>query len=170
MSTVAPHRAPIAGVEQRIETASLVLCYSRMLFFQAYPVFTRFYCKVFLTEPIEYLSGAAATCLIDNTHVVVSHGTGREMVPAPEMEAFARRYSFTFRAHEKGDANRSAHVERRFGWLQRIAEGNPICRPDGGGSGGAKGRRFRHAHGNCIRQRSGRWTRIGRARTAGRGT
>src|SRR3989442_11423458 len=36
-----PHRAAIAGVEQRIETASLVLCYSRMLFFQACPVFTR---------------------------------------------------------------------------------------------------------------------------------
>ena len=51
-----PHRAPIAGVESRIETASLVLCYSRMLFFQAYPAFTRFYCKVFLTEALEYLT------------------------------------------------------------------------------------------------------------------
>jgi hypothetical protein len=38
-----PHRASIAGVEQRVETASLVLCYSRMLFCQAYPVFNRFY-------------------------------------------------------------------------------------------------------------------------------
>ena len=44
-----------------IETASLVLCYSRMLFFQAYPAFTRFTCKVFLTDALEYLSGAAAT-------------------------------------------------------------------------------------------------------------
>ena len=70
-----PHRAPIGGVEQRIETASLVLCYSRMLFFQAYPVFTRFYCKVFLTDALEYLTGAAATCMIDNTHVVVASGT-----------------------------------------------------------------------------------------------
>jgi hypothetical protein len=25
-----PHRAPIGGVEQRIQTASLVLCYSRL--------------------------------------------------------------------------------------------------------------------------------------------
>ena len=40
-----PHRAVLHGVEQRIETASVVLCYSRMLFFQAYPVFTRFCCK-----------------------------------------------------------------------------------------------------------------------------
>ena len=33
-----PHRITIGGVEQRIDTASLVLCYSRMLVFQAYPV------------------------------------------------------------------------------------------------------------------------------------
>ena len=72
-----PHRAPIGGVEQRIQTASLVLCYSRMLFFQAYPVFTRFQCKVFLTDALEYVTGAAATCMIDNTHVVVASGTGR---------------------------------------------------------------------------------------------
>ena len=52
-----PHRMTIAGVEQRIETASLVLCYSRMLFFQVYPAFTRFYCKVFLTDALEYLGG-----------------------------------------------------------------------------------------------------------------
>ena len=107
-----PHRAGIGGAEQRIETASLVLCYSRMLFFQAYPVFTRFYCKVFLTDALEYLAGAAATCMIDNTHVVVAAGTGARMVPAPEMAAFAERFGFVFRAHEKGDGNRSARVER----------------------------------------------------------
>jgi hypothetical protein len=113
-----PHRTPIGGAEQRIETASLVLCYSRMLFFQASPVFNRFYCKVFLTDALEYLSGAAATCMIDNTHVVVASGTGTRMVPAPEMAAFAERFSFTFRAHEKGDANRSARVERPFHFIE----------------------------------------------------
>jgi hypothetical protein len=113
-----PHRATIAGVEQRIETASLVLCYSRMLFFQAYPAFTRFYGKVFLTDALEYLGGAAATCMIDNTHVVVAAGTGARMVPAPEMAAFAERFGFVFRAHEKGDANRSARVERPFHFIE----------------------------------------------------
>ena len=29
--------------------------------------------------------------MIDNTHVVVLRGTGREMIPLPEMEAFAER-------------------------------------------------------------------------------
>jgi hypothetical protein len=113
-----PHRAPIAGVEQRVETASLVLCYSRMLFFQMYPVFTRFYCKVFLTDALTYIGAAAATCMIDNTHVVVASGTGERMVPAPEMAAFATRFSFTFRAHEKGDANRSGRVERPFHFIE----------------------------------------------------
>jgi transposase len=113
-----PHRAPIGGVEQRVHTAALVLCYSRMLFIQLYPVFTRFTCKVFLTDALQYLTGAAKTCMIDNTHVVVATGTGAQMVPAPEMAAFAERFRFTFRAHEKGDANRSARVERPFWYVE----------------------------------------------------
>ena len=113
-----PHRVAIAGVEQRLDTASLVLCYSRMLFFQASPIFNRFVCKVFLTDALEYLGGAAATCMIDNTHVVVAAGTGARMVPAPEMAAFAERFGFVFCAHEKGDANRSARVERPFHFIE----------------------------------------------------
>jgi hypothetical protein len=113
-----PHRAPIGGVEQRIETASLVLCYSRMLFFQCYPAFNRFICKVFLTDALGYIGGACRVCMIDNTHVVVSRGTGADMVPAPEMAAFAERFSFSFHAHEKGDANRSARVERPFHFIE----------------------------------------------------
>ena len=113
-----PHRAVIGVAEQRIETASLVLAYSRLLFFQASPTFTRFDCKVFLTDALEYLGGAAATCMIDNTHVVVAAGTGARMVPAPEMAAFAERFGFVFRAHEKGDANRSARVERPFHFIE----------------------------------------------------
>lgn len=113
-----PHRAPIGGVDQRIETASLVLCYSRMLFFQGYPAFNRFLCKVFLTDALGYLGGACRVCMIDNTHVVVASGTGAHMVPAPEMAAFAERFAFTFHAHEKGDANRSARVERPFHFIE----------------------------------------------------
>jgi hypothetical protein len=113
-----PHRAWIAGREQAVQTASEVLCYSRMLFFQFYPVFNRFYCKVFLKEAAEYNQGVCAVCMIDNTHVVVASGTGACMVPAPEMAAFAERYGFSFRAHEKGDADRSARVERPFHFIE----------------------------------------------------
>jgi transposase len=113
-----PHRAPIGGVEQRLDTASLVLCYSRLLFFQCYPRFTRFVCKLFLTDALRYVGGSCGVCMIDNTHVVVASGTGAHMVPAPEMAAFADRFAFVFRAHEKGHANRSARVERPFDFIE----------------------------------------------------
>src|SRR5262249_25465472 len=109
-----PHLAHIGGVERRVQTASLVLCCSRMRFIQLYPTFNRFICKLFLHDALTFFGAAAKHCMVDNTHVVVLHGTGREMVPVPEMAAFGERYGFTFIAHEKGDANRSAHVERGF--------------------------------------------------------
>ena len=114
-----PHRAELGGVLRKVQTASLVLCHSRMIFFQVYPCFTRFECKAFLSEAIAYFGGAAKTCMIDNTHVVVAQGSGATMVPAPEMEAFGRRYGFGFEAHEKGDANRSARVEAPFKRIER---------------------------------------------------
>ena len=114
-----PHELELSGKHRKVQTASAVLCYSRMLFFQMYPTFQRFDCKVFLTEALRYFGGAPARVLIDNTHVVVLHGTGREMVPVPEMAAFAERFGFQFMAHELGDANRSARVERPFWFVER---------------------------------------------------
>ena len=113
-----PHRAEIGGQLRSVQTASLVCCYSRMLFFEFFPTFTRFECKVFLADAFQYLQGACKTCMIDNTHVVVLRGTGRDMVPVPEMAAFAERYEFSFQAHEKGDAKRSARVERKFSYIE----------------------------------------------------
>jgi transposase len=109
-----PHAARICGRLTRVQTASLVLCYTRMIFFQHYPRFTRFECKAFLTCAIGYFGGAAGRCLVDNTHVIVAAGSGAKMIVAPEMAAFAERYGFVFRAHALGDANRSARVEAPF--------------------------------------------------------
>jgi len=113
-----PHEVELGGRKRKVQTASAVLCYSRMLFFQCYPTFRRFDCKVFLTEALRYFSGAAARVMIDNTHVVVLRGTGREMIPVPEMEAFGDRFGFRFVAHELGHANRSARVERPFSFIE----------------------------------------------------
>ena len=113
-----PHQVEIAGKKRGVQTASAVLCYSRMLFFQCYPTFQRFDCKVFLTDAVRFFGGACCWVMIDNTHVVVLHGTGRHMVPVPEMEAFGERFGFQFRAHELGDANRSARVERPFHFIE----------------------------------------------------
>ncbi len=113
-----PHDARIAGRLRRVQTASLVLCFCRMIFIQLFASFTRFACKLFLADALRYFGGAAHRCMIDNTHVVVLHGTGKDMVPVPEMAAFADRYGFAFAAHEKGDANRSARVERPFDFIE----------------------------------------------------
>jgi hypothetical protein len=113
-----PHRVEIAGHLRLVQTASLVLCYSRMLFFEFFPTFTRFDCKLFLTDALQYFAGSCEICMIDNTHVVVLQGTGRNMVPVPEMASFAQRYGFQFQAHEKGDVNRSARVERQFHYIE----------------------------------------------------
>jgi transposase len=114
-----PHDVDIGGALRRVQTASLVLCHSHRLFFQFYPRFTRFECKLFLTEGAQYHDGTCEHCMVDNTHVIVLGGTGKDMVPVPEMEAFGRRLHFTFVAHEKGDANRSAQVERPFDFIER---------------------------------------------------
>ncbi len=113
-----PHVAEIGERRVAVQTASLVLCHSRMIFVQMYPRFTRFECKVFLTDALSYFGGACARCMIDNTHVVVLSGTGRDMVPVPEMAAFAERFGFEFRAHAVGNANRSARVERPFDYVE----------------------------------------------------
>lgn len=113
------HEATIGGRARKVQIASLVLCYSRMTFVQLYPCFTRFECKVFLTDAIEYFGGAASRCMVDNTNVVRLKGTGKDMVPVPEMVAFGERFGFAFAAHEVGDANRSARVENPFNWVQK---------------------------------------------------
>ncbi len=113
-----PHELELAGKKRKVQTASAVLCYSRMLFFQCYPTFQRFDCKTFLTDALRYMGGAAGRVMIDNTHVVVLRGSGREMVAVPEMAAFAERFGFEFVAHAIGHANRSGRVERPFHFIE----------------------------------------------------
>ncbi len=113
-----PHTVKIGGAPRRLECASLVLCYARMIFAQLYPRWNRFWCKVFLSEAARYLEGCAGRCMLDNSHVVLAGGSGKNAIIAPEMVAFARRYGFVFAAHEKGHAERSGRVERPFHYIE----------------------------------------------------
>lgn len=113
-----PHTVEIAGTERRLQCASLVLCYSRMLYAQLFPTYHRFYVKCFLTEALTSFGGSAATCMVDNSSVIIAHGTGKDAVPAPEMEAVSARFGFSFLAHELGDADRSGRVERPFHFIE----------------------------------------------------
>ena len=117
-----PHQAEIAGKRRDVQSASIVFCFSRMIFVQMYPRFTRFECKVFLTDAFQYFQAVCERCMTDNTHVIVLAGTGREMLPVPEMAVFAERFGFEWRAHELGDANRSARVERPRSEERRVGK------------------------------------------------
>ena len=113
-----PHKVQLGERENLLQCASLVLCHSRMIYAQLFPVWDRFWCKVFLTDAILAMGGAAGRCEVDNSHVVLASGSGKGAVFAPEMEAFSSRFGFVFEAHEKGHAERSGRVERPFAFIE----------------------------------------------------
>ncbi len=113
-----PHRLQIGEKKLVAQCASLVFTRSRMLFIQYFPRFTRFEAKSFIRDALHYFDGACGRCMVDNTAVVVVKGSGSGAVFAPELVAMGKAYGFEFRAHEVGDANRSAHVERNFHYVE----------------------------------------------------
>jgi hypothetical protein len=114
-----PHRVLIAQKRVTAQCASLVLAYSRRLFAQYYPRFTRFEAKHFLLEAARFNDGTCPICIIDNTSVIVANGTGSNALIAPEMVAFARTLGFEFRAHEQGHADRKGRIERPYSWIEK---------------------------------------------------
>jgi transposase len=115
-----PHRVTFApaGKPVTVQCAGLVLAYSRRLFIQYYPRFTRFEAKAFLLEAARFMAGACPVCVIDNTSVLLAAGAGLDAVIAPEMAAFARTLGFRFRAHRVGNPERKGRIERPFGYVE----------------------------------------------------
>jgi transposase len=114
-----PHRVMLSGKAVSAQCAGLTLAYSRRLFFQYYPRFTRFEAKQFLLEGVRFNDGSCPLCIIDNTSVLVVAGSGPDAVIAPEIVAFARTLGFGFRAHHIGHADRKGRIERPFSWVER---------------------------------------------------
>jgi transposase len=113
-----PHPLELGGRKLKAQCASLVLAYSRKLFIQYYPNFTRFEAKVFLREAFLFMEGSCPRCTIDNTSVIVAHGSGPDALIAPEMEHFGKIFGVQFIPHEVGDADRKAPVERNFSYAE----------------------------------------------------
>jgi transposase len=109
-----PHDVVVGGKKMRLQCASLVMCFSRRRFIQCYPRWTRFHVKAFLTRALGFLGGSSSRCMLDNSTVIMTGGTGADATAVPEMKAFADRFGFTFVAHRIGHANRSARVEGPF--------------------------------------------------------
>ena len=114
-----PHRVMLGERTGVCHCAALVLAHSRYLYIRYFFTFSRFETKAFLTEALTFMDGACSRCVIDNSSVVVARGSGREAEMAPEMEAFARHYGFTFLAHRVRHPDRKARVERPFAYIER---------------------------------------------------
>lgn len=113
-----PHKLIVGGKEIVAQCASLVLAYSRRLYMQYYPHYTRLEAKHFLLEASRFMDGTCPRCVIDNTSVILAGGSGKNAIVAPEMIAFGRTLGFEFMAHELDDPDRKGRVERPFHWIE----------------------------------------------------
>lgn len=123
-----PHRLRLGERELTAQCAALHLAYSRYLYVQYYPHWTRFEVRWFLSQALSFMGGAAGRCLIDNSSVILAGGSGPDAVPAPEMEVFSRIYGFEFQAHAVGEPKRKGVVERGFSYVEKnFLAGRSFC-------------------------------------------
>ncbi|MEO5351040.1 MAG: IS21 family transposase [Magnetococcus sp. YQC-3] len=113
-----PHRVVLADRTVTAHCATLVLAYSRRLFLRYFPVFTRFEAKLFLAEALRFMEGACQRCLIDNSSVIVTAGSGADARMAADMESLAALFGFSFVAHAVGRPQRKGRVERPFHYIE----------------------------------------------------
>jgi len=137
-----PYKLELGGKKVTVQCASLVLAYSRRIFIQFYPRFTRFEARVFLTEAARFMDGTCKRCTIDNTSVLVAHGSGPDAEIAPEVKQLGSYLGIAFVPHAIGHSDRKARVERPFyyveknflagreftGWQDLNAQGVKWCR------------------------------------------
>ena len=114
-----PHLVLLGRNQVKAQCAGLVLAYSRKLFIQYYPAFTRFEARVFLDAAFQFMDGTCPRCIIDNSSVLVAHGSGPDADIAPEMERFGHVFGVKFIPHAVGDADRKAKMERNFSYVER---------------------------------------------------
>jgi transposase len=113
-----PHQVVIGGKKVKAQCAGLVLAYSRKLFIQYFPAFTRFETRVFLDTAFRFMEGTCPRCTIDNGSVIVAHGSGPDADIAPEMVRFGEIFGVRFVPHAVGDPNRKARIERNFSYVE----------------------------------------------------
>lgn len=112
------HRINLGGKIIKAQCASLVFGFSRRLFFQYYPRFTRFEAKAFLLAALTYMGGSCKRCIIDNTSVILATGSGADAIFSPEMVNLGRLFGFSFFAHAINDSNRKGKIERPFHYIE----------------------------------------------------
>ncbi len=113
-----PHQVFLGGQWVKAQCASLILAFSRQLFIQYYPCFTRFEAKFFLQQALSFMQGSCRRMIIDNTSVILSGGAGAFAKIAQDMQFFSRFYRFEFIAHAVNNPNRKGRIERPFSYAE----------------------------------------------------
>ena len=113
-----PHWVLLGDKKIKAQCAAIVFGYSRKLFMRYYPCFTRFEAKTFLKAGLEFMGGSCRRCVIDNTSVILSAGSGADAVISKEMGMFSTLYGFEFVAHRINDPDRKGKVERPFYYIE----------------------------------------------------
>ena len=113
-----PHIIHFGDKKVKAQCASLVLGFSRKIFMQYYPNFTRFEAKAFLQQALQFMLGSCKRCIIDNTSVILASGAGNYATIAPEMLMFSGFFGFEFTAHAVNNPNRKGKIERPFNYIE----------------------------------------------------
>jgi len=109
----------LADKNIRMQCAGLITGYSRFAYIQFYPRFTRLEAMAFLAQAFQYMGGTCSRCTIDNTSVLVADGSGPDATIAEKIRQFGIHFGATFIPHAIGHADRKAHVERLFHYVEK---------------------------------------------------
>lgn len=113
-----PHKVKLGEKLIKAQCAALIFGFSRKIFFQYYPRFTRFEAKSFLLAALKYMGGSCRRCVVDNTSVILASGSGADAIFTPELVNFGKIFGFTFFAHAVGHSNRKGKIERPFHFIE----------------------------------------------------
>ena len=114
-----PHTVKLGGRQKPLTCATMAFGFSHTLFAQCYQRWSRFECRVFHSLTAQYFEGMCARCTVDNSSVILAGGSGKHAIISDEMKVLSERFGFEFVAHELGDKNRSARVERAHYYIER---------------------------------------------------
>lgn len=114
-----PFKIRLGSKRVTVQCAALILAYSRKLFIQFYPRFTRFEAGIFLTGALQYMDGACRRCTIDNTSVLVVRGAGPDAEIAPQIKRLGNVFGAVFVPHRVRHPDRKARVENAFGYVMK---------------------------------------------------
>ena len=113
-----PHRVILGGRNQIVHTGSIVLCFSRWLFFHHFPDETLENVIRLHEEAFQELGAVPETITYDNMTTVGRHSGPSEVWINPTFQGFADAYGFKIVILPPGAKERHGKVERPFHYIE----------------------------------------------------